>query len=163
MPPGKYAVQWSWLDSTENCGEKGEGTATRGTYNEKLPWTFVKRELSWTGTCHGMKSGVSLKANVINQQCRQIAFYFLKNYQSQLHGQNFDSCGAKEWKLFWGDHFGGLSECRRELWLCFADSAKLSSQIDGSCKILRLCSPFFAQQHNVPGLVPYPHWWNYCH
>ena len=163
-------MQLPWLDSIgKSCGEKGEGTSTKGTNNEKLPWTlwlpwtFVKRELPLTETCHGMKSGVSLKTNLIHQQCRQIAFYFLKNYQSQLHGQNFDSHGAKEWKLFWGDHFGGHSECRRELWLCFADSAKLSSQTDGSCKILRLCSPFCAQRHDVPGLVPYPHWWNCCH
>ena len=38
MLPGKCAIQWPWLDSTgKSCGEKGEGTSTRDTYNEKLP------------------------------------------------------------------------------------------------------------------------------
>lgn len=43
-----------------------------------------------------MKSGVSLKTNLIHQQCRQIAFYFLKTTNLSYMGKTLIPVGAKE-------------------------------------------------------------------
>lgn len=87
----------------EELGRKSSRVNLFRRYLQCKP-SLVERELSCTGLCHGIKSGIGLGSQS-EQECRQVVnidnlfLSFLENHKSQLCRQNFDSRGAKRWRL----------------------------------------------------------------
>ena len=98
--------------------------------------------LGWTGWTSLQSKGLSRVFSNTTVQ-KHLFFGAQLSSQSNSHIHTWP-VELKSENRCWGNYFGALFEWRRELWLCFADSAKLCSKINGSCKILRFCSPFCA-------------------